>query len=387
MKRETKQIIVGGTTTREAVDVLKKWTRKIQDQKIYRESLNGYRNWIGKDRSVNNPSEYSFTKELKEVENADWIAVVGSDVRKEAPLLNVRILKTKKRNNARVIWFGSPSDLNYPLENGGISPQKWQDFLEGRHPACSSFRKAQRPWILMGTGVQERADVGLETGLNELQKVNENVNWGMIQSKPNEVGLLDMGLSTSYPVRVPSFQSIQGRMWILPDHYGNTLPLDADFKQSEILHTTHMPNYPMQSPLRTYWPAKAWCEKPGSWMNMEGRMQFLEPSLTPYFDAKDETTMLSDFTSVSPDSFHQTNLQESSVQKTFLKKVEFGKTGTLKSTYEKKGWNNYPIRTWMQGFYQTDLITSRSKTLSKCMRVLNQPTVDQFYTTSGLCFL
>ena len=378
-----KQVIVGGTTTREAVDVLQNWIKTSKEKReLYRENITGYRNWIGKLRNVNNPSGYSFTKELKNLENADWIAIVGSDVRKEAPLLNVRILKTKKRKNAKVIWFGSPSNMNYPLENGGLSPQKWQDFLEGRHPACQSFLKAKQPWVLVGTAVLERADTSSENPIIELQKQNPNVNWGIVHSKPNDVGLLDQGLNHSYPTKNSNLEQIQARMWILPDHYGNTIPLDSCEKFEEVMHTTHLPHYPIEKG-RIFLPAKAWCEKKGSWMNMEGRMQYLEPSVNPYFEAKDEVEILQLL--LKTKGGRVVYGQEANVNKEFLKGVEFGKGG-LKGSYEKNVWNNYPIRTWMQGFYQTDLITSRSKTLSKCMRVLNQPKVDHFYRTGGISF-
>src|SRR4030095_11075473 len=69
----------------------------------------------GLDYDVSSLSAVRFNTPIAELENADVILLVGSNVRWEAPLVNTRLRKAVKRG-AKVFAIGPPVGLTYNVE-------------------------------------------------------------------------------------------------------------------------------------------------------------------------------------------------------------------------------------------------------------------------------
>ena len=75
---------------------------------------------------------YLFNTSVAGIEDADAILLVGSNPRRESPVLNARIRKAHVNNNAPVGLVGAPADLTYSHVHLGDGPDAVRALIEGR---------------------------------------------------------------------------------------------------------------------------------------------------------------------------------------------------------------------------------------------------------------
>jgi NADH-quinone oxidoreductase subunit G len=92
---------------------------------------------------------YVFNTQIAGIEQADAILLIGTNPRREAPVLNARIRKAWNQNDARIGLIGAETDLTYPSTHIGTGPAAFDDgevFL----------RDAKRPMVIVGQGAIAR---------------------------------------------------------------------------------------------------------------------------------------------------------------------------------------------------------------------------------------
>ncbi|HCJ44432.1 MAG TPA: NADH-quinone oxidoreductase subunit G, partial [Erythrobacter sp.] len=110
----------------------------------------------GMDYDVSNLAAVNFNSTFAGIETADAILIVGSHIRWEAPLVNVRIRKAVKRG-ARVFVVGPQWDTTYPAQFLG------EDLaVLGELPkeVVDAFAGAERPAIIMGGAALAKGALG-----------------------------------------------------------------------------------------------------------------------------------------------------------------------------------------------------------------------------------
>ena len=65
---------------------------------------------------------YTFNTQIAGIEDADAILIIGSNPRREAPVLNARIRKAWNQSGAKIGLIGAETDLTYPLTHLGTGP-------------------------------------------------------------------------------------------------------------------------------------------------------------------------------------------------------------------------------------------------------------------------
>src|SRR5205823_14754921 len=83
-------------------------------------------------RGAPRPS-YLFNSTIAGVEAADALLLIGTNPRREAPVLNARIRTTWLNGNLRIANAGLAYDLTYPVEQLGASPDILQAIAAGGH--------------------------------------------------------------------------------------------------------------------------------------------------------------------------------------------------------------------------------------------------------------
>src|SRR5882724_11531681 len=105
------------------------------------------------DGSVLDPkwgrASYLFNPTIAGIEQADGLLIVGSNPRREAPVLNARIRKRWRAGNFRIGLIGEKADLTYKYDYLGAGP----DTL-----ASVDFGGLAKPIVLIGQGALARAD-------------------------------------------------------------------------------------------------------------------------------------------------------------------------------------------------------------------------------------
>ncbi|HRO04342.1 MAG TPA: molybdopterin-dependent oxidoreductase, partial [Terricaulis sp.] len=96
-------------------------------------------------------ASYLFNATIAGIEQADALMIVGSNPRKEAPILNARIRKRWRAGNFRIGVIGEKADLTYDYEYLGAGPDTLAAYKVGRN-------KPQKPLWLIGQGALARKD-------------------------------------------------------------------------------------------------------------------------------------------------------------------------------------------------------------------------------------
>lgn len=156
------------------------------------------------DESVHessNRSSYIFNTTIAGIEESDFILILASNVRHEAPLINARIRKRYLQGNVRIAVIGPAYDLTYPYNHLGEQALVIKEILEGTHPVCAQLKTAQRPMIILGQGALNRRDSReiLRIGQEIAEKYNmiqENWNgFNVLHTAAGRVGALDLGFT------------------------------------------------------------------------------------------------------------------------------------------------------------------------------------------------
>jgi NADH-quinone oxidoreductase subunit G len=105
------------------------------------------------------PDFWRFNTTIAGIEQADALLIIGSDPRKEAPVINARIRKRWALGRfavGRIGWAGV--DLTYPHDHLGEGPAAIRAVIEGETGFAAAFKAAKNPMVLVGRGALARED-------------------------------------------------------------------------------------------------------------------------------------------------------------------------------------------------------------------------------------
>ena len=230
---------------------------------------------------VASPAAYRFNSTIAGIEEAGAILLVGTNPRWEAPLVNTRIRKAVKAG-APVFRIGPPIDLTYPVTDlgGDLSlladlPQAVRDAFSGRANAAAI--------VGMGAVVHEgayEAARGAAAGLG--------ATFNLLHTAASRVGALDIGFVTDAGV-----EAVRARakglkaLFLLGADEVDTAAFADTFT---IYIGTHGDRGVRHADVIL--PAAAYSEKHGTYVNLEGRVQFSEFAVHPPGEAREDWTIL-----------------------------------------------------------------------------------------------
>ncbi|MGX7926120.1 NADH-quinone oxidoreductase subunit NuoG [Tsuneonella sp. HG094] len=310
----------------------------------------------GMSYPTGNLAAVNFNSTLAGIETADAILIVGSHVRWEAPIVNVRLRKAAKRG-AKVFVIGPKWDTTFPAEFLGDDAAMLHD-LPGH--VTEALASAQRPAVIVGgAGLAKGAlDAALAlpvqrdgwNGFNVLHMAASRMG-GLMLGYAQVGGIADIAKAAPKVVLAlgadeVDWSAFAGSLKVYIGHHGDKGAHAADV----IL------------------PAAAYSEKDGTYVNTEGRVQFAEKAVFAPGDAREDWTILRALAdalgvNVGFDSFAQ--LQAAMIAEVPALGVEglavYGalpKPGKGKA----KGAIAYPIK----DFYLTNPIARASVVMQEC---------------------
>ncbi len=316
----------------------------------------------GMNYDVSNLAAVNFNTTFAGIETADAILIVGSQIRHEAPLVNVRIRKAVKRG-ARVFVVGPEWDTTYPATflGGDLS-------VLGKLPkaAADAFKGAERPAVILGGAGLANGALSPAVALAEKYKLVKN-GWNgfnVLHFSAARMGALMLGFAQkggiadivekkpkllfSLGADEMDFAQFDGALKVYVGHHGDKGAHAADI----IL------------------PAAAYTEKDGTYVNTEGRVQYAEKAVFGPGDAREDWTILRALADalgvyVGFDSFAELRAK-------MIKAVPdlgmegLANYGTLpaadKKTKAEGSITGYPIA----DFYLTNPIARSSPTMQRC---------------------
>ncbi|WP_324807631.1 NADH-quinone oxidoreductase subunit NuoG [Sphingomonas sp. LY29] len=316
----------------------------------------------GLDYDVTSLGAVRFNTPLADLENADVVLLVGSNVRWEAPLVNTRLRKAVRRG-AKVYAIGPQVDLTYDVEWLGDNLS-----LLGKLPkaAADAITSASRPVMIVGPGALGAGALGAAVkaaapfvkdgwnGFNVLHTAAARMA-GLMLGFAQAGGIADLEKASPKLVLLLGADEVaaghfKGAFKIYVGHHGDKGAAQADL----VL------------------PGAAYSEKHGTYVNIEGRVQRSERATFPPGDAREDWTILRALSDLvgQPlpfDRFDQ--LRAAMIADT----PALGQEGIVDFGWsppalggEVSGAVTYPI----QDFYLTNAICRASPTMRRCSEEL-----------------
>jgi NADH dehydrogenase (ubiquinone) Fe-S protein 1 len=136
---------------------------------------------------VDQRNSYLLSENYAGISTADLVILVGLNLKRELPLLSVRLRFEQSKRALQIIQFGN-SDLGFKTLEGGASHMHFLRFLEGRHTFSSIFSKAKKPVVLLNPYIDVFPTRDLLTLLNSDLLFGVIPNAGSVQGNLAEFG-------------------------------------------------------------------------------------------------------------------------------------------------------------------------------------------------------
>ena len=314
----------------------------------------------GLDYDCSSLAAVNFNSGLAGIEEADAVLIVGSHVRWEAAVLNPRIRKAVK-HGAKVFVVGPEWDATYPVTNLGNDLA-----VLDKLPAAAeaALKGAERPAIIMGGAALGKGALAAGLALaDKFKLVRDGWNgFNVLHMAASRMGGLMLGYAQKGGIAV--MVAAKPKMLI-------SLGADevdyAKFAGSMIVYIGHHGDKGAHA-ADVILPAAAFSEKPGTYVNTEGRVQRADKAVFAPGDAREDWTILRAMAdalgvSVGFDSFEALRSAMAAAVPALggegladygaLPKGKAGAKGTIEA---------YPIK----DFYLTNPIARASETMQRC---------------------
>ncbi len=233
---------------------------------------------------VDNLAAVNFNSTLAGIEEADAILIVGSHIRWEAPLVNVRLRKAAKRG-AKIFLVGAEWETTFAAEFLGEDLAVLNNLPDYVNDA---MKGAERPAVILGGAALANGALAPALTLAEgWNLVREGWNgFNVLHMAAARMGALMLGfaqtggmadLVSAKPKLLlalgadeVNFAAFDGALKVYIGHHGDKGAAAADI----VL------------------PASSYTEKPGTYVNTEGRVQYADKAVFAPGDAREDWTIL-----------------------------------------------------------------------------------------------
>jgi NADH-quinone oxidoreductase subunit G len=322
------------------------------------------------DGSVLDPkwgrASYLFNPTIAGIEQADGLLIVGSNPRREAPVLNARIRKRWRAGNFRIGLIGEKADLTYKYDYLGAGP----DSL-----ASVDFSGLQKPIVLIGQGALARPDGQAVLALAAKAAVKAGAikdgwnGFGSLHTAASRVGALDIGF-------VPGAGGLDARamtgggtdvLFLL-----GADEIEVDPGAFVVYIGTHGDRGAHRADVIL--PGAAYPEKSGLYVNTEGRVQMAARASFPPGDAREDWAILRALSDVlgsrlSYDSLAQlrTAMFKAHPHLQRVDRIEGGNAADIEKLAGLGGsLSKAPFVSAVDDFYLTNAIARASAVMAEC---------------------
>jgi NADH-quinone oxidoreductase subunit G len=237
-------------------------------------------------------ASYLFNSTIAGIEKADALLIIGSNPRREAPVLNARIRKRWRMGNFPIGLIGERADLTYHYDYLGAGPDTLADVAAGNNEFGAAFKKAQHPLVIVGMGALARPDGAAVASLAaQLALGSGSDGWNgyaVLHTAAARVGALDLGF-------VPGAGGRTAAQMAQPGALDLVFLLGADeIDVAPGAFVVYIGTHGDQGAHRAdvILPGAAYPEKSGIYVNTEGRVQIGGRASFPPGDAREDWAIL-----------------------------------------------------------------------------------------------
>lgn len=328
---------------------------------------------------------YLFNTGLAQLEEADLIVLLGTNLRIEAPLLNARVRKSYVRRGVRVLAIGPEISNIYPIEWLG---ETLHALMDSNSVLFSAIQNAQRPAILMGSGMMQRSDIDacvahVASMLHRAHALCHEWNGlNFVHMAASRVAGFDMGLVSHQP-----------------EHNMHTILQNARLGKCKFCYVVGADDFDVEALQKSFvvyqghhgdrcatvadvvLPVPAYTEKSSLYANMEGRVQQTCAAVSPISSlVKDDVEILYALSCHLTHPMPWTTRQQAGDALAQKLSQNYGHHVLNQRVVEKMNLHDIndatnvqinlqvPVKYARENYYMIDPITRNSMTMAKCMK-------------------
>ena len=245
---------------------------------------------------------YLFNSSVAGIDEADAILIVGSNPRREAPVLNARIRKRWAQGNCPVACIAPEAELTYGALHLGDGPAALAALGRAEGDFAQVLKDARRPLIIVGMGALAReggaavvaAAWRLAAGVGALTAEWHGFN--VLHQAASRVAALDLGFlpgpgGKALPAMLDGGVDL---LWLLGADELDTARIPAS---TFVVYQGHHGDRGAAR-ADVILPGAAYTEKNGTYVNLEGRAQRGYLAVNPPGEAREDWKILRAFSEV-----------------------------------------------------------------------------------------
>lgn len=101
--------------------------------------------------SSKDKGSFTFNTKISDVESSDCLLIIGSNPRKDCPVLNSRITQKSLNKKYPVAVIGTDAELTYKTQHLGNDVQAIQDLIEGKSEFSKILANSKKPLLIVGS--------------------------------------------------------------------------------------------------------------------------------------------------------------------------------------------------------------------------------------------
>ncbi len=314
-------------------------------------------------RDIDFRYSYLFNITYSGISNNDIFCIIGCNLKKELPLLLIKLRKEKRKKDIPIIVFASIENYYLNEFNIGYKTNNLIKFLEGKHYICSVFKKKKRPIVFLGSSIL--ANININGYLYLFSKLKNLVNKffnGLccIEQGAGNNNLYEFGLNTTN-------KKINNNLYLNLNNY--KIIFNKINKNNNIFLGSHgienLYNYNIILPVTTN------IEKNGLYINGEGRVQEMKLVQISNNNSKEDWRILLEIYDILFDNKNNNNLNNLMYLREKINNICYlnlnivGYSSFYKIINKKYKINNLEILPYILNLYDNKVITKYSRLLVK----------------------
>ena len=244
-----------------------------------------------------------FNTPLNDIHNSDLILLIGANPRHEASILNLKIRKAIKSNQAKVFSIGNIPDQTYKVHHLGNNIEILNDIDSNNIDFSKVFYGAKKPIIIIGESVLnfKIGNFVIEKSKSILSKANNLSGFNILHQNASSVGSI---ILESYNNNFKNLL-LSDVIFLLN---ADEVKIDKQSNQFIIYQGTH--GGENASLADVVLPGAAFTEKEGIFVNLEGRPQLANKASYPPGNAKEDWKIIKALSDVFNKPLNFNSLEE-----------------------------------------------------------------------------
>jgi len=320
---------------------------------------------------------YIFNTGIAGIEEADALLIIGSNPRKEAPVLNARIRKRYIKGRFQVGVVGPKTNLTYKHQHLGDTAEVLAAIANGSHPFAEVLKSAAKPMLIIGQGALTRHDGDILLGL--ARKVAETTGmviegwngFNVLHTAAARVGGLDVGFvpgSGGRDVEAILSGTEKGEIDLVYLLGADEIDTDRLGKAFVVYQGSHGDAGAHRADVIL--PGAAYTEKDATFVNTEGRVQQTRLAVFPPGEAKEDWKILRALSQLAGATLDYDDLDA-----VRARLVEVNPVFAAVDQQQAGAWGAFgaegqpsaePLSSNIDNYYMTDPISRASQTMAEC---------------------